>query len=190
MPVKVAAKTALLALAIGLLGACQVTTGPIYLKSGYRSEFTYAAANRDTLVVISGTPFASARAAVDDAVLAAFRQNFNEFNTRFTTAPSDKVLPPYKMVVVFGVMQPGSESDYCAGTAPAPAAETDGRLTAEAIYCGETPIAFIRSTMAKPAGPNDPAFTQMLNQLTWQMLPADDDSKAKPDYNFDRDPQG
>jgi hypothetical protein len=155
---------------VAALSACQVTTGTFVNKKGYVDFFTYAAANRDFKFTVLGNPFPGRTARTAEATLAAFQRNYAKYNTRFTATPGATALPPYRIVVAYGHFALGAERAACAGTLTAPAAEA-ATLEALAVFCDDAPITFVRTSLAKPSGPDDPTFASALNQLAWQLIP-------------------
>lgn len=149
-------------------------------RSGYKSLFTYAAADRDLTTVVVGNPFPMPRPAVERAITDAMQGNHHGPRTRFTTTPSETARPSYRVVMMFD--PPATLNTYAlcgdpAALSPSPASGGEMRLWTAFCAAGKI-VTEVRTRMPRVASPTDPAFRQAVANTTWRLWPEIDPNRG------------
>lgn len=165
---------AILSISSGCDGVVRTTASikgsPVY-NSG---EFGYAAGGRDLRVVIVGNPFGGDQSALDRSVTNAMQgRNFGQ-ETNFTTTPGPSAREMYRVVIVFDPPI-GIGGDTVCSTDPATLPPTAGggeAVVLAAAFCrSERALTSVRGDIGRAAGPEDPAFVALIEQVTRDLFP-------------------
>jgi hypothetical protein len=144
-------------------------------RFGYVDEFTYAAANRDMLIEVYGTPAGVTQADADRLAIQAFQQNYNYLGVKFTKTPGKNWDRPYKVVVVYGAPALGVARSFCRASAAKPPAtpltETSPTLGIAVAFCYDDLLKELHGEMKAPASSGDPTLANLLNLLAWRLFP-------------------
>jgi hypothetical protein len=187
------------ALAISLLvvtsliaGCAGPGQGVIYnrhVDGAYRpQEFWMNTGGRDLLTEIYGNPFTVDHDALAAAVTTAMHGAHFGPETNFTATPGDNDSHPYRVRLLFNAL-PTSGMSLCADTPidvpAAPVASTTGRgvdVKLLAAYCASGGrITSLTAGVDGISGPDDPAFTAFIRQVTRALFPPNN-----PDNNSNR----
>jgi len=168
----------ILALAAAIYLAACAAGGTVVDYTSYErygiSLFTYAAAERDFLVRITGTPFAYAGGTDFAETVVALMQGANDGpRTRFVSAPTASTRDNFHVALVFNPDGGAGADTACAGQAATTGpGSTPARLLA--VFCNrDQPLSFLESRAAAGA-PGDPAFRTLIRQSTLHLLPPND----------------
>ncbi len=165
------AGTALLA-----LSACSdlVISNPGITSETYTPQLLGYAANAGGMFVdVTGTPFPDAQAETNRVIEDALgRAHFGPTLPFFTEKPAD-YRSPYRVAMVFSPAPNANADRLCRGDT-VPVAEDPGDTTVLAAFCNGTErLTSTRSWITAPAGPNDPAFDNLIRQTGIQLFPPD-----------------
>lgn len=181
-------KTTILAIAtLTLLAGCApggVSLTHQDVSTGYSpGEFAYAGANRDLRVVIVGDPFGGDRAAFGSAVTDAMQGRHWGQPANFTTTPGDDARPLYRVLLLFDPpatlnrMRLCRDEDSALPTGPA----GDGVVLYGAFCRDDRSLTTIRGRIPEATGPDDPAFRELVGQVTNGLFPPDRDRRRDSD---------
>jgi len=138
-------------------------------------EFASVAAGRDMRVVIVGNPFGGDTAAFETAVTGAMQGRHWGQRTNFTTSPGASAHARYRVVLLFDPPRALNGSKLCREAPSALQSETKGEETVLfAAFCrGKRSRTQIKGQISRVAGPNDPAFRELVGQVTNGLFPPD-----------------
>lgn len=136
-------------------------------------EFAYAGAGRDTWVVIVGNPFGGDAGAFEAAVTNAMQGRHWGQRTNFTTVPGADAYIRYRVVLVFDPPPTLNGLRLCRDAPTVLPSESGGDgITLFAAYCrGKRLRTHIKGQIAGASGPNDPAFRELVGQVTNGLFP-------------------
>lgn len=146
-----------------------------YLSSAYYSgEFAYAGAGRDLRTVVHGSPFGGGQSAFGQAVTDAMQGRHWGQRTNFTTAPGADARNLYKVVLLFDPPIDFSGLRLCrdddATLAGVP--RRGDAVSVFAAFClGDKSLTEIRGSIPSATGANDPAFRELVGQVTGALFP-------------------
>lgn len=169
---------AITACAAGNVRLTQQEIAPSYSPG----EFTYAGAGRDMRVVVVGNPFGGERAEFERAVTDAMQGRHWGQRTNFTTMPGPGARDRYRVVLLFDPPRSLNAARLChddPATLPSEAAG-DGIVLFAAFCRGKRSRTEIKGYASGATGPDDPAFRELVGQVTNGLFP--------PDHGIDREP--
>ena len=175
--------------ALFLLGACAgtATVLPRSVSSGYTPDIlNYSAGKGGMLTEVVGNPFAAPKEELDAVVVETAQvSHFGQKIPFFTQAPDDYT-SPYRVVYL---MNPGpNTSSYtlCAGEGKSVRRQPSDPDRVYAALCArEVVITAVNGSVAGPVGPRDPAFVQLVAQLTQALFPPVSGERRGRDGRFD-----
>ena len=173
----VAAAFAVAACAAGNVRLTQQDHSPSYSPG----EFAYAGAGRDLRVVITGNPFGGDHSAFEKAVTDAMQGQHWGQRTNFTTTPSADARTRYRVVLLFDPPRSLNSARLCRDVASAlPRESASEGIVLFAAFCrGKRLRTEIKGRISSATGPDDPAFRELVGQVTNGLFP--------PDRGIDRD---
>jgi len=138
-------------------------------------EFAWAAAGRDLWVVIAGNPFGGDATAFEVAVLAAMQGRHWGQRTTFTTAPGADARIRYRTVLLFDPPVSLNGAQLCREPPSALPSVSDGDgIVLFAAFChGKRLRTQVKGRIAQAAGSDDPAFRELVGQVTNALFPPD-----------------
>jgi len=138
-------------------------------------EFAWAAAGRDLWVVIAGNPFGGDATAFEATVLAAMQGRHWGQRTTFTTAPGADARIRYRAVLLFDPPAALNGTQLCREppTALPSVSGGDGIVLFAAFCHGKRLRTQVKGRIAQAAGPDDPAFRELVGQVTNALFPPD-----------------
>ncbi len=166
------------ACAAGGVRLTQQNIAPTYAPG----EFAYVAAGRDLRVVVAGNPFGGDHAAFEGAVTDAMQGRHWGQRTNFTTTPGPSAHARYRVVLLFDPPRSLNGARLCReNPATLPSDSTGEGIVLFAAFCrGKRSRTEIKGYISGAAGPGDPAFRELLGQVTNGLFP--------PDRGTDREP--
>lgn len=165
---------------VSLLAAACTPGGAIlthqYINPLYGAgQFAYAGAGRDLRVDVVGNPFDGDPAAFGRAVTDAMQGRHFGPATHFTTTPGGDARSAYRVVMLFDPplsLNPMRLCDDPPSTLPTQAGQ--GRLFVFAAFCrGSKALTSVKGGIAGAAGPDDPAFRDLVGRVTHALFPPD-----------------
>jgi hypothetical protein len=176
----VAAAFAVAACAAGNVRLTQQDSSPSYSPG----EFAYAGAGRDLRVVVIGDPFGGDRSTFERAVTDAMQGQHWGQRTNFTTTPGSDARTRYRVVLLFNPPRALNSTRLCQEVAAAlPSESADEGIILFAAFCrGKRLRTEIKGRISSATGPDDPAFRELVGQVTNGLFP--------PDRGIDRDRDG
>ena len=180
-----AAPLAALALVAGCAGAPGIR--PDNVSSAYTPDIlNYSAGKGGMLTEVIGNPFVAPKSELDAAVVeTAQKSHFGQKIPFFTQAPEDYT-SPYRVVFAMNPAKGTSAYTLCEGgaeTRPRQPSESD-RVSA-ALCARETVVSSVRGSVAGPLGPRDPAFLNLIAQLTHALFPPSSPERRGRSSHFD-----
>ena len=175
--------------ALGLLAACAGT--PTVLPSNVTASYTpdiinYSAGKGGMLTEVVGNPFNAPKAELEAAVVETAEDSHFGQDIPFFTRPPEGYTSPYRVVFA---MNPAPGTDFyelCGGKAETRLrAPSESDQVAAALCARETVITSVRGSVAGPLGPRDPAFLQLIAQMTLALFPPDAPERRGRDGRFD-----
>lgn len=152
--------------------ACAPGNVRLYLQDAHPyyspGDFAYAAAGRDLHVVVVGNPFGSDQAAFGRAVTDAMQGRHWGQRTNFTTTPGPDARIRYRVVLLFDPPVTLSGARLCRRPdAALPTESADGKIELYGAFCrGKKSLTEIKGRIAGATGPDDPAFRELVGQVT------------------------
>jgi len=136
-------------------------------------EFAFVAAGRDLHVEIVGNPFGGDQAAFEAAVTDAMQGRHWGQRTNFTTTPGEDARLTHRVVFLFDPLPSQNGSRLCRGEATDLRTErVAGEIALFGAFCREeTARSRIRGHIAAATGPEDPAFRELVGQVTRSLFP-------------------
>ena len=166
------------AIALVSLAACagaQTVRETTPSRFGYVEEFTYAAAHRDMLIEVYGTPAGVAKADAERLAIQAFQRNYDYLGVKFTKTPGENWVAPYKVIVVYGASGLGVARGFCHGSPAKPSSTpltaTSPRLGIAVAFCHDDMLKEWHGEMGTPGSADDPTLAALLNLLAWKLFP-------------------
>jgi hypothetical protein len=175
-----------------LLVACAgLGRGVIYnrqIDATYRpSEFWTQTAGRDLRTEIYGNPFPVDHEVLVAAVTTAMHGSHFGPETNFIETPGEHSADPYRVRLLFNAL-PTSGMSLCSDTpldvppAPAHSGAKGVDVKVLAAFCASgSRITSLTAGIDGVTGPDDPAFTAFIRQVTTSLFPPNN-----PDQNSDR----
>ncbi len=161
-----------------------------FLSPVYNSgEFAYAGAGRDLRTVVHGNPFGGGQPAFGQAVTDAMQGRHWGQRTHFTTAPGPDARNTYKVVLLFDPPIDFTGLRLCrdddATLAGVP--RRGDTVSVFAAFCsGDKSLTEIRGSVPSATGPTDPAFRELVGQVTGALFPlkrlGDDNDNCRPPF--------
>jgi len=138
-------------------------------------QFAYAGAGRDLRVDVAGNPFGGDAQAFGHAVTDAMQGQHFGPATNFTTSPDQAARSAYRVVMLFDPPRSFNPMQLCDGTASAlpTQAGQDGVSVFGAFCRGNYSLSSAKGRVAAAAGPDDPAFRQLVGRVTHALFPPD-----------------
>lgn len=138
-------------------------------------EFAWAAGGRDLWVVVVGNPFGGDAAAFEAAVTAAMQGRHWGPRTNFTTTPGAGARTRYRVVLLFDPPAALNAPRLCADAPSALPSEAAGdEVVLFAAFChGKRLRSQVKGRIAPAAGAADPAFRELVGQVTSGLFPPD-----------------
>ncbi|TVR83618.1 MAG: hypothetical protein EA405_04035 [Rhodospirillales bacterium] len=150
--------------------------------TGIRSTFAYAAGVGEMNTVIVGNPFDLPRDAFERFMTATMRGNHFGPPTTFTTTPSDDARSDYRIVVTFDTPVGMPKSRLCGPVEDMPRMASSERLGMTTAFCWrDRIISWVDAEIARPAGPDEGAFRNMVATSMWNLLPTQDHMSSRDD---------
>jgi hypothetical protein len=140
------------------------------------NEFVYASSPGEIRTVVLGNPYDVADDRFRDIVTRSMYGHHFGRATNFTTAPSEKAMHNYKVVILFDapptvggpaacVKEPGHEFE----TAPAKAETT--KINVIAAFCSSNePLTYLAAVADRGPGP-DQSFEAFIGEITLELFP-------------------
>lgn len=169
-------------IAMSLIAGCAGEgQGVIYnrhLDATYQpSQFWTQTGGRDLRTEIYGNPFPIEQEALVSAVTAAMQGAHFGPDTNFTATPGEHNADPYRVRLLFNAL-PVSGMSLCAEAptevppTPAPAAGKGADVKVLAAFCASGGrITSLTAGIDGVTGPDDPAFTAFIRQMTTALFP-------------------
>jgi hypothetical protein len=166
-----AAAIAVAACAAGNVRLTQQDIAPSYSPG----EFAYAGAGRDMHVVVIGNPFGGDHSAFERAVTDAMQGQHWGPRTNFTTTPGADARTRYRVVLLFDPPRSLNSARLCREVASALPSESAGEgIVLFAAFCrGKRLRTEIKGHISSATGPDDPAFRELVGQVTNGLFPPD-----------------
>jgi len=173
-------------------GGATATHSVTLHHTGTPELFRYAAGGRDLQTVVLGNPTAAPQGEFDRAVVAAMQGAPFGPETRFTTAPSARARPGYRVAMLFGDPSGLSGLRACraadqavSGTAETVPGVTDGGpLHLQAAFCyRERVLSEARVDAGDIASPQDPKLRSAVRQAVLALFPRRDPDRL-PDHEI------
>lgn len=151
-----------------------------FLSPAYNSgEFAYAGAGRDLRTVVHGNPFgggqpAFGEPAFGEAVTDAMQGRHWGQRTHFTTAPGADARNLYKVVLLFDPPIDFTGLRLCRdddATLAGVPRRGDGIAVFAAFCLGDKSLTGIRGSIPSATGPTDPAFRELIGDVTRALFP-------------------
>ena len=163
------------------LGGCVTGSGTVYHIDDPYQFFAYSAAHGGIPVVIVGNPYPDRRPQVEAASVAALERNFPSLRgfRPVAAAPGEGT----KVVLMFDPPNAPHASIVCrdpSSVSSGPGASA-ARMTIGAVYCGVGPYSEAWLSFDRPAAPDSPQFTKMMNQIVSDAVPRRRDPKRDSD---------
>ena len=157
-----------------LLGGCITYSSPVDATLGAMSYLENAAVDQDFQTVVVGNPYPQSVERVNGMVNAAFQKNYEYLRTKFTTAPANSPLNPYKMVVLFDPPRQAQYDEFC--TAPDKVGSDPGKgsMRILALFCERAVITEMQARISPRPGINSAELREALDFLAWQLVPQDE----------------
>lgn len=183
-----------------LLASCAGTPAS-YMVYGERyhpgydfGELQYYNGDKEMTVEVINTPFQDKKAVARDIALSMRGKNRGT-RIAFTAEPGPLTPKQTKIIIAFNMRPSDDGYGYCRGYLPDETGQT-GTSTAQAeaetdrlhmvmVYCKRNSfVSSVRARMPRPATINDPAFQNMLAEVTRRLLPRphplyDDDQREE-----------
>lgn len=173
--------TAVFAIAACAAGGVRLTQQEI-TPTYSPGEFAYVGAGRDLRVVVVGNPFGADRAAFETAVTGAMQGRHWGQRTNFTTTPGPSARARYRVVLLFNPPRSLNGARLCHDDPSILPSQTtaDGIVLFAAFCRGKRSRTEIKGYVSGAAGPDDPAFRELVGQVTNGLFP--------PNRGIDREP--
>lgn len=181
----------MLVLAFALLTAsCGRATVTIFqqeISPSYRAgEFGYAGARGAIRVIVAGDQLDTAPEILGKTVTDAMTGRHWGPRTKFTTQDHPGIRPSYRVVMMFNPAPTMIGMRLCRDDpATLPVARPDSGIILFAAFCrGGESMNEIKGRVAGASGPDNPAFTELVGQVTHGLFPPErrpgDDDSAPP----------
>lgn len=179
-------------LGVGLLSAMLAacagtpTVQPASITGTYTPRLlNYVAGKGGMLTEVIGNPFNAPKEEVDRVVLATMeRSHFGPRFPFFTEAPADYT-SPYRVVVALDPARSTSPYTLCAGGVETRQRAPTESNRVEAAFCArEQVITSTSGVVAGPLGPRDPAFVNLIEQISLALFPPHDTERNSRDDFF------
>ncbi len=163
--------------ALLMLAACapgNVRLSHLHIDGVYSaSEFAYAGAGRDLRVDVAGNPFGGDRAAFERAVTDAMQGRHWGPLANFTTTPGPDAREAYRVVMLFEPPRSFNGARLCDIAPSELRSESDqGSLSLFGAFCrGDKTMTRVMGRISGAAGPDDPAFRELVGQVTTGLFP-------------------
>jgi len=140
-------------------------------------EFAYAGAGRDLRVEIVGNPFGGDAAAFAAAVTDAMKGQHWGQPTNFTTTPGESARTDYRVMMLFNPPVNLNAMRLCReGASTLPTEATGDGIALFGAFClGDKELTAIKGKVSSTSGPRDPAFRNLVGQVTHGLFPPERD---------------
>ncbi|HYN38996.1 MAG TPA: hypothetical protein VES39_07080 [Rhodospirillales bacterium] len=169
----IARRLAIIASVLVLAACSGPRTSPTYRNPDSRGFAQDAMARGPLPVVVQGVPFAQAEARTQQVVLESMRQAMSWTATpRLIADPSLKATAPLYVVMTFnsGAMDANVQCTLPPGGG---GPQEQGAVQVAASFCGGgSLISNTSGRIDRAAGPDDPAFGQLIAQVTSDLFPS------------------
>lgn len=178
-----------LALTSALAGALAACGGSLvnysYVSDNYHPyELSYSARKGGMLTEITGNPFPTDKAALDRTVTKNLEDSHFGPKLSFFTEPPGEYRSPYRVVVLFNPAPHANGSKLCSRT-DRPQAEWGQEIKVLASYCSsDSRINTTAGSLAGATGPDDPAFQQLMRQVSLNLFPPAPNNRGDRDSAF------
>lgn len=165
-------------LALAALVGC-VNTPASFMVYGERyhpgydfGELQYYNGDKEMAVEVFNVPFEKPVDATQQIALAMRGKNLGA-RIAFTTEPSPLAPKQTKVIIAFDMKPTDDGYGYCDGNLPGNANPgASGRMLMVMVYCKRNAfVSSVRARMPRPAAVDDPAFQNMLAEVTRRLLP-------------------
>ena len=175
------------ALTLGL-GACAVNTPVLdyaYVSDNYAPYLLgYAAKQGGMPTEVTGNPFpAPTKAALDREVAESLTENHFGPEMNFVTAPLD-ASASYRVVVLFNPAPHANGAKLCSSDERPQVADSQGIGVLAAFCTTDQRINSVGCSIRGAAGPEDPAFKKLMDQLALQLFPPQYSTRSDRDSQF------
>ncbi len=172
---RVAGSLTLALAALTLVAGCAGTSTvqPGSASAGYTPDIlNYSAAKGGILTEVIGNPFAGPKGELDAAVVeTAAKSHFGQKVPFFTQAP-EGYTSPYRVVFAMNPVRGTSAYTLCGGKAETRARTPKESDRVEAALCArEVVITSVKGSVAGSLGPRDPAFLNLIAQMSQALFP-------------------
>ncbi len=170
-----AASYAALGLALAV-GACAsystVTVTNVTQTSGFSmGHVQYAAASGEVFAEIRGNVFDSQTAGYEEAIASTLRLPNLYPRARITTQRSEDTRPSQRLAFVFNPDRPPGAAFMCTEIDRVPVASSGSETQVQAAFCsGQRLLAQAHAVGPAAAGPEDPAFQDLMRQVLVNLL--------------------
>ncbi len=163
--------------ALGLvfaLGACAnaIKVTNVTQSSGFSmGHVQYAAARGEVFAEIRGNAFASQGADYEEAIASTLRLPHSYPRARITTRPSEHARTMQRLAFVFNPDRPPGAALMCSEIDRVPVAPSGAETHVQAAFCsGNRLLAEAHAVGPAVAGPEDPAFQNLMRQVMLNLL--------------------
>ena len=131
----------------------------------------YAAARGEVFVEIRGNAFDSQNAGYEEAIASTLRLPASYPRARITTRPSADARVSQRLAFVFNPDRPAGARHMCDGIDLIPLAAPGAQTHVQAAFCsGTRRLAEAHAVGPAGAGPEDPAFQNLMRQVMLNLL--------------------
>lgn len=165
-----------LALSVALAGTLAACGGSLinysYVSDNYQPyELSYAAGRGGMLTEVVGNPFAADKAALDRSVTRNLEESHFGPELPFFTEAPEGFRSSYRVVVLFNPAPHANGAKLCRD-AERPQGEWGQAVGVLASFCSsDSRITTASGSLAGAAGPEDPAFQQLMRQVALNLFP-------------------
>ena len=159
------------------VAACSdsILTMPSYHGSNPHGRFLYGSELPEFLTVVVNNPFPVSKATLDTAVTDAMQGHHIGPRTRFTTRPSARMRPGFRVVMLFNPPLALPDSALCGDTGALASTAPGPRLRLVVAFCAAAYVeSTVQASMPVVPSPDHPGFRQMIGQAMWDLVPARD----------------
>ena len=158
------------------LGACagvsSIKVTNVTQSSGFSmGHVQYAAASGEMFAEIRGNAFDAQSAGYEEDIAGALRLPSYYPRARITTRPSDESRTSQRLAFVFNPDRPPGAALMCSDIDRVPVAPSSSETRVQAAFCsGERLLAEAHAVGPEAAGPEDPAFRDLMRQVMVHLL--------------------
>ncbi len=175
MIVRWATVAALLLIGAGGCSNGVVVRGDFAHAIDVQSQLAYATAGHQMKTGIQGNPFDVPEDTFVAAVTAAMRGANPGVPVTFSTDPTANTRRPYHVVVQFNPPVSLGGEELCGGESQSSDSSSSGKLRVLAAFCyGDQILSESQGEAANLAGPSDPRFRFLVQQVILVLFPPDE----------------